>query len=123
MRPLNSETTQKYESFAWETVIAPAPIAMQTSVACSGVSKPSTVSNGAMMPAVVIIATVEEPCAVLSTAASRNGKKIPIPPNTSACAEMYFTMSEVAITLPSTPPAAVMKRMGPTVMRLSLQME
>ena len=73
------------------------------------------------MPAVVIIATVEEPCAVFSTAASRNGKKIPMLPKTSAFAVIYRTISETAITLPSTPPAAVMKRMGPTAVRLLLQ--
>ena len=65
------------------------------------------------------MATVEEPCADLRMAASRNGKKMPMLSKISALALMKLTMSEDAMTLPSTPPAAVTNRMGPTVFSVS----
>ena len=71
------------------------------------------------MPAVVVMATVEEPCAVLRMAASRNGKKMPSASRVTACSLMKFTISVEAMTLPRTPPAAVMKRIGPTVLSVS----
>gem|GEM_PF-4554389 len=74
------------------------------------------------MPAVVVMATVDEPWALLRMAASRNGKKMPMASSTVACSVMKFTISEEAMTLPSTPPAAVTKRIGPTVLRVSLVM-
>lgn len=54
-------TTQKYESFACETVIAPAPIATTTRAADTGVTNPMLCMIGAMIPALVVMATVEEP--------------------------------------------------------------
>ena len=69
----NWETTQKYESLAWETVMAPAPMA---STVYTG-SRPSAASSGAMMDEVVMIDTVEEPWAVLMAAAITKGRKIP----------------------------------------------
>ena len=63
--------------------MAPAPMAMTTRAAAIGVLKPSTciidpVSLKApMMLAVVVIATVDEPWADLSTAAMMNGKNTP----------------------------------------------
>ena len=82
--------------------------------------KPNTLNSGATMPAVVVMATVEEPWALFSIAASRNGKKMPMAWSTEACSVMKLTMSEEAITLPSTPPAAVTNRIGPTVFSVSL---
>ena len=81
-------TTQKYESFACDTVIAPAPIASVTSVICAGVVNPSTGRSGATIPAVVVRATVEEPCAVFRIAERMNGKKIPIAERNPACWDM-----------------------------------
>ena len=99
--------------------MAPAPMAMTASAAATGVSRPSVAITGARMPAVVVMATVEEPCAVLRMAASRNGKKMPSASRVTACSLMKFTMSVEAMTLPRTPPAAVMKRIGPTVLSVS----
>ena len=99
--------------------MAPAPMATTTSAASSGVAKPSVINSGAMMPALVVMATVELPCAVLRMAASRNGKSRPRLSSVAAWAVMKLTRSVVAITLPSTPPAAVTNRMGPTVLRVS----
>ena len=77
-------TTQKYESLACETVIAPAPIAIVTSVALIGLANPSAGSSGATIPAVVVSATVDEPCALFKIAESKNGNNIPIVLKTSA---------------------------------------
>ena len=41
-----------------------------------------------MIPAVVVRATVDEPCAVLRIAETRNGKKIPILARIAACSCM-----------------------------------
>ena len=59
-------TTQKYESLACDTVMAPAPIAITQSTVLTGEASPSAPSSGAMIPAVVVIATVEDPCAVFN---------------------------------------------------------
>ena len=99
--------------------MAPAPMAMTASAAATGVSRPSVAMTGARMPAVVVMATVEEPWAVLRMAASRNGKKMPMASSAPAWLLMKFTMSVEAMTLPRTPPAAVMNRMGPTTFRVS----
>lgn len=77
-------TTQKYESFAWETVIAPAPIAITASAARTGDASPRTPMSGARIPAVVVMATVEEPCADFKIAARMNGKKMPMLSSTDA---------------------------------------
>ena len=66
-----------------------------------------------------MMATVEDPIEVLKSAAKRNGKMSPRPCNRVAWAVMTFVMSEEAITLPSTPPAAVIKSIGPTVFKVS----
>lgn len=72
--PLKLVTTQKYESLAWETVMAPAAMAMTTSALATGVSKPSADIIGKTMADVVVSATVEEPCAVFRTAETRKGE-------------------------------------------------
>ena len=72
-----------------------------------------------MIPAVVVMATVEEPCAVFRMADSRNGKKMPRLARVLELALMKATMLVEAMTLPRTPPAAVMNRMGPTTFRVS----
>lgn len=105
---------------AWDTVIAPAAMAITVSAARTGVPSPITSISGAMMPAVVVSATVEDPCAVFRMADSRNGKKMPTASRIDALAVMVSTMPDTAITFPSTPPAAVTNRMGPTVLSVSL---
>ena len=65
--------------------MAPAPIAITQSTVLTGEASPRAPSSGAMIPAVVVIATVEEPCAVFNIAARRNGKNIPTAESTSAC--------------------------------------
>jgi hypothetical protein len=57
-------TTQKQLSLAWDTVIAPVPMAIIVSTDKTSVLSPSIGSIGARIPAVVVIITVEEPCAV-----------------------------------------------------------
>ena len=64
-------TTQKYESLACDTVMAPAPIAITQSTVLTGEASPRAPSSGAMIPAVVVIATVEEPCAVFNIGMGR----------------------------------------------------
>ena len=112
-------TTQKYESLACDTVMAPAPIAITQSTVLTGEASPSAPSNGAIIPAVVVIATVEEPCAVFNIAARRNGKNIPTAESTSACCVINATIELDEITFPNTPPAAVTKSIGPTVFNVS----
>ena len=61
----------------WDTVMAPAPIANTVNAFDNSVSKPSGGSSGAMIVALVIIATVDDPCAVFKMAANRKGRKTP----------------------------------------------
>ena len=51
--------------------MAPAPIAITQRTVFTGEARPSAPRSGAMIPAVVVIATVEEPCAVFNIAARR----------------------------------------------------
>ena len=67
----NCETTQKYESFAWLTVIEPAPIAMITSTLPISDVKPRAGMSGATIAEVKIIATVDAPIADFKIAAVR----------------------------------------------------
>lgn len=66
---------------ACETVIAPAPIAITVRAAATGVVRPNAaiiVPDSVKEPiiaAVVVIATVEEPCAVFKIAAIKMGRK------------------------------------------------
>lgn len=65
-----------------------APMADNRQASRAGESSPRTGSRGATIPAVVVMATVEEPCADFRIAASRNGKKMPTLSKTSALALM-----------------------------------
>ena len=75
--------------------------------------------RGAMIPAVVVMATVEDPWAVFRMADSRKGKKIPRLAKVLEFSLMNATILVEAMTFPNTPPAAVMNRMGPTTFRVS----
>ena len=70
-------TTQNPLSFAWEIANAPAPIATQVNTFIVSLSSPKGPMIGAIIEAVVIMATVVEPCAVFSPNAIKKGKKIP----------------------------------------------
>lgn len=76
-KPESWVTAQKKLSFAWETAIAPAPVANTAKTLIVSESNPKVPRSGAMMEAVVIMATVEEPWAVFKEKAIRNGKNIP----------------------------------------------
>ncbi len=54
-------TAQKKLSFAWEMAIAPAPVASTANTLIVSESNPKLPSSGAMIEAVVIIATVADP--------------------------------------------------------------
>ena len=75
--PENRETTQKYESLACETIIDPAPIESVAKSFPVSESSPSAGSMGTTNEAAVIIATVDEPCAVFRMNAIRNGTASP----------------------------------------------
>ena len=70
-------STQNKLSFAWETIIEPAPIDNITRAFDTPESKPSEDIKGARIDAVVTIATVDEPCAVLIEDTRMNGSQIP----------------------------------------------
>ena len=74
--PESLVTTQKKLSFACETTDEPAPIATTTRAFCNSVSKPKFSIMGASMEAVVTRATVDEPWAVFTAAASKNGSQM-----------------------------------------------
>ena len=84
--------------------MAPAPMAITTRAICAGVVKPRAVSIGARIPAVVVMATVEEPWADFRMAAKMKGNKIPMLSNTVAFSVIKATKLVDAIILPKTPP-------------------
>ena len=89
-----------------ETVMAPAPMA-KTAKALSVIEiKPKVSNKGAIMAEVVIIATVEEPWAVLSTAAITKAIKSPPTPVLDSKL-MIEAISMVRRMAPKAPPAPV----------------
>ncbi len=64
---------------AWDTVMEPAPMASTTRIGPQPVARPRPASIGATRDDVVMMATVEEPCAVFRAAAMTNGSAIPMP--------------------------------------------
>ena len=64
--PENLLTTQKYESLACEKTIEPAPIANMANNLPVSDSRPRAGNIGATKEAAVMIATVDDPWAVLS---------------------------------------------------------
>ena len=58
--------------------MAPAPIAITVSTRPKVEPRPNDSTMGAISADVATSATVEEPCAVLKAAATRNGRNIPI---------------------------------------------
>ena len=80
----NFAMTQKYASLAWDIIIEPAPIDRTHNSLLLGVTNPNAGNRGCMIDAAVIIATVEEPCAVFKMKVSRKGNSNPIPANGNA---------------------------------------
>src|SRR5690606_19653305 len=76
---LNWVTTQKKLSLAWDTVMPPAPMAMTVSTRPISLSRPSWPSIGATSAEVVTRATVVDPWAVFSAAATIKGMNRPMP--------------------------------------------
>ena len=77
------------------------------------VVKPIVTISGARIPAVVVMATVLLPCAVLRITANRKGMKQPRVLSAPEFWEMKLTISVEAITFPRTPPPAVTNRIFP----------
>ena len=103
-------TTQKKLSFTWDTIIAPEQRAVTRIAFSRGETNPITPIRGATMDAVVMMDTVEDPWAVLSAKAIRNGSHMPrlylerASPSTSA-------IPESRRIIPKDPPAAVIRMM------------
>ena len=76
-RPESWVTAQKKLSLACEMAIAPAPIANTVNTFIVSESKPRLTKRGAMIEAVVIMATVDEPWAVFREKAIKKGRNIP----------------------------------------------
>ena len=106
---VNCVTTQKKLSFTCEITIEPAPTAITTIALSHSLVKPSEIISGANTEAAVIIATVEDPCAVFSTADNKKGRNNPSDEWASASPSSPAA-SACCNTFPNTPPAAVMNR-------------
>ena len=100
--------------------MAPAPIAITVKATNMGVSKPMLDSIGAIIPAVVVNATVEEPWAVFKIADNKKGNINPRAARVVEFSLMKSTIEVFAITVPRTPPAAVINRIGPVIFSVSL---
>ena len=70
------ETTQKYESLAWEIVIEPTPNDIITHTLPISESNPIVGNKGKTIDDVVIIEIVDDPWAVLRKAAIKKGNII-----------------------------------------------
>ena len=108
--PDNLVTTQKKLSFACEKTMDPAPIMSATNTLSISDWNPSEPINGSMMDDVVIIATVDDPCAVFIAAASRNGSQILILILLSTDPSIP-AIPESCNTFPNIPPAPVIRMM------------
>ena len=86
--------------------MAPEQMEVTANAFARAVSKPRTPISGAISDAVVIIATVDDPCAVLSAAAIMNGSQIPRL-NPESASPSIVAMPESLRTIPNDPPAAV----------------
>src|ERR1043165_2650968 len=100
----NLEMTQKYASLECDTIIEPAPIASTVNSFAFSESSPNTDSNGSIIEEAVMIATVEEPCAVLISAVNKKGNQIPKDLRSNISLNC-FPISVAANTAPNAPPA------------------
>src|SRR5687768_7287978 len=76
-RPENFAITQKYASLACDTIMEPAPIASTQRSGPWPACNPNVGSNGNTIEDAVMMATVEDPCAVFKMLVIRKGKKMP----------------------------------------------
>src|SRR5665213_1504461 len=90
----------------------PPPMANTQSSRPFSVAKPSAGKKGSMMVAAVIMATVDEPCAVFKTEVNKNGKRMPILPNASDWLKCSPILAAVKIA-PKAPPIPIITRMPP----------
>lgn len=102
-------TTQKALSLAWEITAEPAPIATTAIALSSAVSNPKLLNKGATIEAVVMMAMVEEPCAVLMAAANKKGSQIPML-NSDKILARRLAIFEFCKIVPKMPPAPVINK-------------
>ncbi len=82
-------------------------MAITTRAFAVGVSRPSVPKTGATIPAVVMMATVDEPCAVLSAAAMMKGSQILRPALWPRYPSTTSDIPEFCRTFPKAPPQPV----------------
>ena len=86
--------------------MAPAPIAITVRSAAISVLRPSAAiieeesENIPMIPAVVVIATVEDPCAVFRIEEMRKGKKMPTEARNAAMRTHFTKLNNITETTP-----------------------
>ncbi len=95
-------------------------MAITTMAFSIGLANPKVSIIGTMMEAVVMSATVDEPCAVLIAADKRNGSQM------LRCTSAKTLLSNSAIpescnTLPKIPPAPVIKKLGDKIPQSDLR--
>lgn len=102
----------------WDTVIAPAPTANTAKALSVRDNNPKVSNKGAIMAEAVMMATVEEPCAVFSTAAIT--KAINKPPTPILDSKLMMeAMSTVRSMAPKAPPAPVINTIAPAYLKAS----
>ena len=95
-----------------DIIIEPAPIARTVSSFAFSDSRPNTGNNGNTIEDAVIIATVEEPCAVLIRQVTKKGNQIPSIFR-SRFSLKWLPIFEAANTAPKAPPAPMITNMPP----------
>lgn len=114
--PLNCDTTQKYESLACETVMAPPPMAKINVATEVADVNPARIVNGASKELVIMIADVEDPCADFKTAPKAKAISInSMPPDCepAICSFKIKSMPLDFMTAPNEPPAPVIRSITP----------
>ncbi len=110
--------TQKKLSLAWEIAMPPAPMANTARTFINSLSNPRGTNKGAITEAVVTMATVDEPWAVLRARDIRNGRRRP----RLALLRLLLTRSAIPefwSIFPNIPPAPVIRMIGAAVTRES----
>lgn len=101
-------TNQKPESLTCDNTVAPAAIAITIAVSCR-LFKAASAAAALSRPAVVVRATVAEPCATRSTVATRNAYRISDIPRSDSESLSASPMPLNRSTPPNMPPAPVMR--------------
>ncbi len=108
----NLAITQKYASLACEMIIEPAPMLSTQSKRPFAESKPKAGNNGNTSEDAVMIATVEDPCAVFNNDVIKKGKSIPMLANGSTLLKCSPKCMAPNIA-PNEPPAPMITNMPP----------